>query len=164
MFNFNGDEEGVMTGDRINIVFTLDVNEYMGRKKLSINVKDYCYAGDIQNQLEYLNDCYDKIENLPQNKIEGILPVREECIPLYRMLTTLCGDNEKTVGYRTLIGKNGTLTEYLKMRIILDMFSDSGLIVRSYSDLEKVKIRIRKTDKKTDIFGSDTYKKLKNIV
>ncbi len=163
MFNFNGEEEGILTGDRINIVFTLEINEYMGRKKISVNIKDYCYEKDVLNQLDYLNDCYNKIETLPKGRLAGILPKREECIPVYRMLTSICGENEKTIGYRALLGKNCSVVDYLKMRIILDMFSQSGLIRVGYSDTEKMRIRICKTTKKADILKSGIYVKLQSL-
>lgn len=164
MFNFNGDEEGVLTGDKINIVFTLDINEYMGRKKLSINIKDYCYDKDIQNQLEYLNDCYNKIEALSRERIASILPKREDCIPVYRNLISFCGENEKTIGYRALVGKSCSIVDYLKTRIILDMFSQSGLIKVSYKDTERIKVKICKTNKKADILKSHVYIKLQSMI
>lgn len=161
MFNFNSEEEGVLVGDRISIVFTLDVNEYMGRKKVSVNIKDYCFEGEIQSSLCYFDECYNKINTLSPEKLLLIIPSRNECIPIYKRIVSFCGDAEKTIGYRVLVECND-LIKYLKMRIILDIFRDLGLIRIGYFDQYKFKVKICKTDKKVDIEKSDTFRRIQS--
>lgn len=162
MFGINAEERGVDTGETIDVVFTLEINEYVGVRKVFLNIKDYRLSGETAELMEYFHKCWNDFLLDPIKEGKGILPNRKDCVPVYRRIAALAGDGWVTVGMKRLLPMGCSRTDYLKTRLIIEIFVENKLIEIEEIDCHTMKLRVNSKAEKTDIKESPIYKKIAN--
>ncbi|MGM9624833.1 MAG: single-stranded-DNA-specific exonuclease RecJ, partial [Eubacteriales bacterium] len=130
------------SGDIADVVYTMDINEFRGEKRVQMIVSDIrptdrcATAHDVQNAL--YRQCR---AGIPIRMPEGItetdmLPARNDCKALYLLLRTFTDSGTKAypctytqLCYHSHLG-------LCKVRLICDMFEETGLISRKKADEE----------------------------
>ena len=143
-------------GDKIDIAFTADINEYMGKESVSLKLKDIRYANIDQNDICRGKKIYELFENN-----EDVSPYRDEITPdrndgavIYRWLK----NNGKFMGNPDkMYVKSGINMGYCKYCILLQVMEELGLITLD-KDIDIVKVKEKK-----DFCSSKILKRLSGV-
>lgn len=125
MFGTKTDSFPYSRGDEVNMLVSPEINEYNGRKSVSLRISDIRRKGLNQSKLIAAEDTYYAFrrgEKLDSRLIEYITPKREELAAVYRAI------GRSHFSAPGLYGKMGGGLNYCKFLICLDIFEESGLI------------------------------------
>ncbi len=166
-FGFSVAESDLRVGDTVDLVFTLEINEFMGKRAPQLHVTDAKISG--------IGDYYKKECELLCRKENGegitesedILPSREDFAAVYRSVREIAETSEYVSLYRLhgILAEKGVQMRAAKLKLSLLTLADVGLIAftvsASLSGTENYKISVSKTMEKVNLFGVPRYKSLK---
>ncbi len=172
MFGTSPEELGHYHSNRVDIAFRLNINEYMGNRSEQILIRDIRLTADekeedVNNYAEYENA-------LNGGKITSdTIPVRSDFVSAYLHLKRTVASGGSKVGIKSLlqalnsISQDGKSINYVKLRLVLDILSESGVITLKNEDSsqrgrESFFITVPKVETKVDLEKSCLYKQLTN--
>lgn len=148
-------------GETVDIVVSVGINQYNGRKSVSVKLKDIRPAGFEEEKFFSAKAVYEAFlrgEEIDPRLKERILPKREEVAAVYRLLVKNGGfSNELDLLYLKF---SGTKLNYCKFRIILDVLDELKLI--KISPLEDA-ITLPEQVKKVNLEQSEILHRLEQI-
>ncbi len=137
----------VYPGDRIDVLYNLDVNEFQGRKSLQMIVKDIRLSEEILEREEAQKTLYQRVfaalesDTAPDPAdVKAILPDRSECGTVYNTLKKELYLGHEVFSLRALSHLLRTTEKpvsYGKLRCILDIFSELRLLQVELLDAER---------------------------
>lgn len=145
-------------GDKLDIMATLSVNDYKGRRDVSIRAVDYRLHGIRQDRYFAAKDAYYAFKRGEKQSREILAkgnPTREELVAVYKLLTSINTPATEEALYELVTGNINAF----KLSVILDAFCDTGLL--EYMPSIGVYTPIRPTQK-VDIESSQTLIALRN--
>ncbi len=162
----------IYPGDTVDILFSLDVNEFQGHKNLQFIAKDLRLSEDRYYSELALRERYSKIlSSLDPESTEYIelsedeVPSRDDCGFVYNLLKNELRVEREVYSVRAflhLIGESGGNIGYVKLRFILKILDELGLI-RAYeadTELEKFIFTYIHVKERTSLDRSPTYRAL----
>ncbi len=137
----------VYPGDRMDVLYTLDVNEFQGRKSLQMIVKEFRLTADIAEAEEEKRALYRRVSDaIVQGEAPNaadaaaVYPDRTECGIVYNTLKHELHLGHEVFSIRALLHllrTNGHPIPYGKVKIILRVFSELNLITVKETDAER---------------------------
>lgn len=173
-FNCRSNEFEYAVGDKINIVFNMEINNFRNVESVQAVIRDIALNETDLSVLNSAKLLYDGINkyltgdfDINEKIIDGALvPNRNDFVGVYRYLlqNKISGNNIYLTDLlsRKIKNSSGRNIDYFKCRICLDVFSELGLIVCSY-DGEYVKIKVIDTNNKIDLSDSKILMRLKKM-
>lgn len=147
-------------GDRIDAMANMQADEYSGTKRVTLVAVDYRPHGCLQDKFFAGSDIFLKFRRHedpdPKLLMHGA-PKRSETVSVYNAIKESGGSATVSGLYAKLSGEG---INSLKLRIILAMFEDSGLVSVSPSE----EVAIIPVGKKADLMSGKTAKELKKII
>lgn len=136
----------VYPGDKVDILFNLDINEFQGHKSLQFIAKDLRLSEKQYEEELSWHEQYDSIlPDLLNGRIPSV-PVPEEIIPsrddigfIYNLLKSELRLEHEVFSIRALrhlIGESGGNIPYAKLRFIIHILNGLGLIIAEETDTE----------------------------
>lgn len=166
-FGSSPEELGFSPSDKVDIAFKLGVNEFRGVKSEQILLRDIRRSGEQSMAREkecdeYLN-ILDGVASVKDN-----LPSRPDFVSTYLHLKRTLPDDGSEIPLRSLLHSlsplNGGEMNYIKLRLVLDILNESGVITLGKPDGEKgsesVFIKVPHIETKVDLTKSCIYKHL----
>lgn len=162
MFSKNPERLGIKPGDRLSVIFTLDVNEYMNKRSISVNIKDVCFEGEYGRWLAHSSDVEYSSFKSGTKKCDflSVSPKREDFIRLYAVMKQALAQGGGNISYRQLVQGGET---YFDVRTRLDVFCEAGLLTSELSDDYGAFLKLKITKEKADIESTPTFIRLKEI-
>ncbi len=168
MFFSNSPESlGISRSDCVDVMFTVDINEWMNRRSVQLIVKDIKRAESID--LTYENDKirYDEIRN--GAKIfddENVLPSREDFAVLYKFILNAVRQGNDVFSHRELIsqlsrGPDAIIINYIKLKVMIKVFFELNIIGIDEFEDELYRFKIYYSGTKTDLEKSNLLRKLR---
>ncbi len=121
-------------GDVLDIAVVLDVSLFNGKRYLSVIIKDYRISGVLDNNLAQELADYDDFCALVPKCYNAIAPTREECAVIYKFL------NRGTASAKATEQKFMNQFGIAKVRMIIDIFIELGLISKTNNECEMLYI------------------------
>lgn len=166
-FGSSPEELGFSPSDKVDIAFKLGVNEFRGVKSEQILLRDIRHADGQRIEREKEYDKYLSILDgvTPANEE---LPVRADFVSTYLHLKRSIPKEGSEVSLRSLLHSlkpiNGGEMSYIKLRLVLDVLNESGIIILGKEEGEKgsesIRIKIPYIETKVDLTKSCIYSKL----
>ncbi len=128
-FGMSSDRFLYKIGDRVDIVVNADLNEYNNNISVSLKIKDIRPSGFTQDKFFSAKGYYEKIvkkEQVSKNIINISTPTRDEIAKVYKLLKSTNGYNSDIDSLYIKVMQYDI--NYCKMRIILDILDEMGLI------------------------------------
>ena len=158
---------GVFIGDSVDVVFNLDVNEWMGRRSVQLIVKDI-RASEKQHEK---ND----VERLKFARIwagesftaeENILPDRNDFAAVYRLILASSRLGVDTLNHREICAKASLASEhrkigYIKLKIIIKVLTELNVVGIEEREDEVYKFHLHYSSGKTDLEKSTLLRRLR---
>ncbi|MFZ2537521.1 MAG: single-stranded-DNA-specific exonuclease RecJ [Oscillospiraceae bacterium] len=139
-FGMSSDRFFYEKGAIVDVVVNADINVYNDKESVSLKIKDIRPSGFSQEKFFVAKNYFEKIkrcEGVSKNIIVHSTPTRDEIAIVYKLLKANNGyNNDIDCLYLQLLGSD---INYCKLRIILDILDEVGLIVLSPS-LNNIKI------------------------
>ncbi len=166
------DELDIYPGDQIDIMFTLDINEYQNQKNLQMIIKDV-RLNEEQEKLEFAEkELYSAVKAgtpLPElggAASEDIVPSRDDFGAVYSVMKRELRVEHEIFSIRALLNlmrTHGYKIGYVKMKFILATFSELNILNIKKIDEEREIYAFKYVymDSKTNLDKSNIYRKLK---
>ena len=161
MFNADYEVFNYSVGEKLDLMFNLDINEYNGYKSVQLIVREIRAAESIKVRLDEEKQRYKEIvDGSKFSPSENVIPNRDEFAAVYKALKF--GDDgcvsEKRL--RALVGSGINL---VKLYVILDVLNETGLcdIDRNIGS-NLIKYTVNNVTVKVDLEASPLMIKLKS--
>ena len=167
-FSNSPDSLGVFVGDKVDVLFNLDVNEWGGRESTQLIIRDL-KPSKLQRE-KHLNDLsrFEEIKNgATFDEEDNILPSREEFAAVYRMISTSVRNGVDTLQHRDIISRLKSADErctidYIKLKIIILVFKELNIINIEDVAEETYKFKIHYSTTKTKLDKSNILRRLRS--
>lgn len=150
MFSATYEAFDMSVGERVDIMFNLDVNEYNGMRSAQLIIRNIREAESDMKKLALERDVYNRCINGDIcSDLPDVVPNRDDFAKVYRYLCNLKSDSisEKRV-FLSLDCR------YAKTRIIFDIFNEMGLCEVKLMEGNIFTIQINKVNAKIDLNNS----------
>lgn len=124
-FHSTYDAFGYKAGDRVDLLVTAGINEYNGKRSISLKLTDIRFSGFDQNKFFAAQSAYERLclgEEIPASLAKRVLPDREAQKAVYDAVkATASIAAAADIAYSKGIN-------YCMFRVTLDVFESAGLI------------------------------------
>lgn len=158
----------VYVGEKIDLYYSLGINEYAGRRSVQLIVRDSKRSDETVGRTDLERVALTRI--LAGEKPDGIdvqVPDRGDFVAVYRLIRDTVSMGEKFFSIRAtsarLTADPSTPFGYLKLCLILRIFEETGLIRISSEGEDLIKIDLEKTDGKVDLEHSTILANVKRF-
>jgi single-stranded-DNA-specific exonuclease len=143
-------------GDSVDIVTYIGINRWGGREAIDFNIQDIRLSGLSQQKLLNAYTFYESFkrgEILPGYVTRGCSPNDDDLTFIYKQISGVA----KNMTITGLLQRNEAKMSSLKLRLILDIFEEAGLLtLHRYDDTyELIKVKT-----KADVKNTPTKKRL----
>ncbi len=172
MFGVSAEECDIAVGEKPDVAFKLDINEFQNRKNAQMMVCD-TRLSDLAELYRSECEVLKRIEAGERySASEGLLPDRDDFALFYRVLRGIADKTLKSFSMYTLhkaVMSQGGNIRPAKIKLMLEILSDVGLIkfenkeVNAVSGAPLYGISLVHSTGKVNLFGTPRYKAVKAI-
>ncbi len=169
-FSNSPDSLEIYNGDKIDLLFNVDINEWMGRRSVQLIVKDIRRSESVAKKNELERARFNEIWNgAPITPAENILPSRDDFAAVYRYLSGMLRTGTDTLSHRDLVsrlshGQEPKNIGYIKLKIIIKVFQELNLVGIEEIDDELYRFHIHYTTSRTDLEKSSLLRRIRGQV
>lgn len=166
-FSNSPDSLGVMTGDKIDVLFTVDINEWLGKRSVQLIVKDIKPSKSVSDALALQRMRYEEIHSgAVFNEEENVFPDRDDFASLYRFIVAAVRSGRDAFSHTELVSllsrrSEGRAINYIKLKIMIKVFAELNIVGIDEYEAESYRFKIYYTTTKTDLEKSHILKKLR---
>lgn len=159
---------GVYVGDTVDILFNIDINNWMGRKSLQIIIRDINVVASQKMICELEEQRFEEIHHGAEfTQDENVLPTRDDFALVYTfMLNSYRAGNDllkhREILSRLSCGKNGSSIGYIKLKFVIMILKELNIVNIDEPEPEVYKIRVHYSSSKTDLEKSSLLRKLRS--
>ena len=163
-FSAAPDTLGVYVGDTADLLFSIDINEWMDRRSVQLLIRDIKPSERTYCEKERQKERFEEIKNGDTfTKDENILPDRSDFVNVYRFIQVLCKDGPAVISHRELLAKvsgRGRI-EYIKLKFMIMIMKELNLLgIEEISD-EVYRFTVRYQNGKTNLDKSNILRKIR---
>lgn len=148
-------------GQRLDIMFNLDINEYNGYKSVQLIIREIRKAESETARVEHERRRFEEImSGAVFSADENVIPHRDEFVSVYKALKF--GGNGGEIAESRLLALVGIGINRIKLSIILEVLTEMGLCNIKRNIVELVEYEINAVAIKVDLESSPLLKKLRS--
>ncbi|MBQ4071732.1 MAG: single-stranded-DNA-specific exonuclease RecJ [Clostridia bacterium] len=158
---------GIYNGDRVDIIFNIDINEWMGRRSVQLIIKDV-RPSEKQDEINATEEAeFIRIWNGGQfTKEDGYLPDREDFAQVYRYIVSCIRGGNDTLAHRDMIFGLARVHDarqigYVKLKVIIKVFIELNLVGIEELENEVYRFRVHYSTSKADLEKSTLLRRIK---
>ena len=156
----------LFVGDRVDVMFNLDVNEWNGRKSVQLIVRDIRLSDSIALLEEKARERYLEIKNGASfTKKEDICPSREDFVAVYNLVRRSVRGGCDVLTHRAILCELSNYTGkigYVKLKFIIRILQELNLLGIDEPSEEVYHFRLQFTNTKTDLEKSNLLRRLRS--
>ena len=158
---------GVYVGDKVDVLFNLDINEWGGRESLQLIVRDLKPSVAEQEQLRIDRARFEEVRNGASfTADENILPTRDDFAAVYRFMVATIRTGVNTLSHKKILAKFRGSDEadigYIKLKIIIMVMKELNIAnIEDVSD-EVYRFNIQYKSTKTELEKSTLLRRLRS--
>ena len=158
IFGNNLSSEGFIVGDEVDIVCSIDINEFRGNKNVQLIIRDIDRSASDKKRIGDEFAAVEAALKSPATIDSADKPQRDDFVKVY---TSLKDAESENVDLRVLAQSFPELS-YIKLAVIIEALGEAGIIDVSGETVRPFlkKIKINKVDKKTDHSQTPIMKEL----
>jgi hypothetical protein len=152
-------DEGFSAGAYVDVVCSININEFRGNKTVQLIVRDIDYAEKTLCDIELQENDFLKLQKDELFYDHHNIPKRQDFAMIYKFLRDEGFRKEKRI---TLMKLKSAFPEmsYLKLLIILETFSESDLIKWTKASVGTYRIQQLEAKEKKDLYASPIMRML----
>lgn len=164
-FSCPPDRLNLFPGDRVDINFTLDINEYNGRRSIQLIARDVRPSDTLRLREERERERFARIWAGETYTEDDVLPTRDEFVAVYTLVQRNVRAGITRLTHRALLSKlfaSGTGSiGYVKLKMIIRVFQELNLLGIEEVSEEVYDFHYNFSDKKTDLDKSNLLRRLR---
>ena len=164
-FSMETDSLDIYHGERVDMLFCVDINEWNGRRSVQLLVKDIRPAERERLSAETEKRRFEEIfGGAPIEKDEDVVPDRGDFAAVYTVVRRLVRSGEDTVSIRrvrSLLHTEGHEVGYVKLKFIFRIFQELNLLGIEETAEDIFRFRLQFTTVKTDLEKSNLLRQLR---
>ncbi len=159
---------GVYVGDKVDVMFNIDINEWGGRENVQLILRDIKPSQKQQTMLNNERARFEEIKNGASfSPEENILPTRADFAEVYKLLLASLRSGVDTLGHRDIICRlrnpeEGINIGYIKLKIIIMVFKELNLVSIEDIDEELYRFNIHYSTTKTMLDKSNILRRIRS--
>ncbi len=158
-FGYNLLQEGFVLHDRVDVLCTVNINEFRGMQTIQLIVRDIDFSEWSWNELAAIEEEFEEMKagTLPCDKED--IPTRAEFASVYKLLLDPSYIRGKQISMMKFLAPIPYIS-YLKARIALEVFAEANLIELTRSGLCTYDIKRLDVKEKRDLYATPIMKTL----
>ena len=166
-FSVSPESLGIQEGDKADILFSLDINEFNGRKSVQMIVRDIRISTKQSKAEDALRSRFSDILAGAQFTVEeDILPTRRDFADVYCFFRQTARGGVETVDLRTILHNlskhYGNDINFIKLKFIIMILQEMNVLGIEEIDSEVYQFKIQYKDEKVDLEKSNILKRLRS--
>ena len=158
-FGYNLMNEGFVLHDRVDVLCSLNINEFRGSKTLQLIIRDVDFSEWSWNELETIEGEFEEMKRGELDCDLEDIPSRAEFTSVYKLLLDMSYKRGKQISIMKFLAPIPHIS-YLKVRIALEVFAQAELIELAKINLSTYYIKRLETKDKKDLTGTPLMKTL----
>lgn len=167
-FSCQTDTLDLYPGERIDMLFCVDINEWGGRRTVQLVVRDVRPAEKESEKSTADRERFEEISGgAPFYSDEDVIPMRDDFAAVYTAVRRLVRGGTDTVSVRQLIStlhSAGRDIGYVKLKMIFRIFRELNLLGIEETETDVFRFRLQFTGAKTDLEKSNILRQLRSRV
>ena len=133
-FSNSPDSLGIYVGDRVDVLFSIDINEWQDRRSVQLIVRDIKPSVAQSDLEEQERARFDEIKNgATFTAMEDVIPERNDFVAVYKYIQTAANSGIYTFSHKDLCNKvmaanNGYRLGYIKLKFIIMIFRELNIV------------------------------------
>lgn len=165
-FSNSPDSLGVYVGDKVDCLFSLDINEWQDRRSVQLVVRDIKASAAQADKEDLERARFAEIRSgAPISPDENIVPDREDCVAVYKFIQNALHQGADTFSHRDMTSKisliSGRSIGYAKLKFIIMIFTEMNLVTIEEISNEVYKFRLQFSSTRKDLEKSGILRKLR---
>lgn len=166
MFHAGYEAFGYNPGEKIDVLFNADINEYNGSRTVQLILRDTRYSEAFASALEAEENRYREIVAGASFKAsEDVLPTRNDFAAVYRVLRAATCDSVREMGKKQLLSMVRSVPSvkmnHAKLRIILDVLDEMNLCKVTHREFDLIEFEVNLSAAKVDLESSPLLGRLR---
>ncbi len=167
-FSCSPDSLGLYVGDKVDVLFNIDINEWAGRRNVQLIVRDIKQSQSQRSFIEREHERFDEVWSGARfSPKENILPSRDDFATIYRLLVASlrCGNDVLTV--RDIMYKLSKTNEasdfgYIKLLVIIKVMQELNIMGITEIGEETYRFKMYYKSGKTELDKSTLLRRLRS--
>ncbi len=165
-FSCSMSELNLFVGDSVDLLFTVDINEYNGRRNVQLIVRDVRLAASISAREEHERARFTAIWNGETFSETDVIPNRDDFAAVYTLVRKNVRMGVEEISHRALLAKlKSTIGDgkigYVKLKFIIRILQELNLLGIKEVSEEYYHFHLNFSDKKTDLEKSNLLRRLR---
>lgn len=166
-FSNSPDSLGIYVGDRVDVLFNIDINEYIGKKSVQLIVKDLKISKEQSDSFKFEYSRFEEIRGgAAFSKEENIYPSRDDFAAVYKFISASVRSGVDTISHRDIcarVSRNfGTEISYVKLKFIIMVMMEMNIVTIEEVSDELYHFVLHYTSSKADLEKSNILRKLRS--
>lgn len=126
-FGKNPAELDLYPGDKVDVAFNMDINEYMNTKNVQLTLRDVCQGRETREKREKKREAYRAVKSDLKSPVDaGIVPGREDFVNVYYTIQREIRQGNETISVNLLENSLADM-DYTKIRLIIDILKETNV-------------------------------------
>ncbi len=167
-FSNSPDSLDIYVGDKADILFNIDINEWGGRRSVQLIIRDIKPSAS-QTALDVSDrERFEQIKGgAPINKGEDIIPSRDDFALVYKMFLSSLRSGVNTMTHREIMSRinhmhSAKRINYIKLKFIIMVMRELNIVFLEEPEDEVYVFNIHYTSNKTHLDKSNLLRKLRS--
>ncbi len=157
----------LFVGDHVDVLFTVDINEYNGRRSVQLIVRDVRLSEQSGKDAERERERFASVWSGETFTDDDIVPCRDDFAAVYSLVRRNVRMGVEEMSHRALLAKLRAVTKpeqigYVKLKMIIRILQELNLLGIEEVSEEFYHFRLNYTDKKTDLEKSHLLRRLRS--
>ncbi len=159
---------GIYAGDKVDVLFNIDINEWMGRESVQLIVRDIRPSASQRDSYLSERERFEQIKRgEPFSAADNVMPTRDDFVSVYNLMRSSLRSGVNVLSHRDITSKFGNLPEpkrigYIKLKIIIMVLKELNLVSLEEISDEVYKFDIHYSTAKTDLEKSTWLRRLRS--
>ena len=169
-FSNSPESTGIKVGDRIDVLFNLDVNEWLGRRSVQLILKDVKRSLGENEITQLERKRFEEIWNgafyAPE---ENIFPIRDDFVKVYQFINNAYRQGTEIISHRDMVarlsrGNDTSKIGYIKLKFIIKILYELNLlgVEELETELYRFSVHYSHNSQKTPLEKSNLLRRLKS--
>ena len=158
---------GLYVGDKVDVLFNIDINEWAGRRNVQMIVRDVKQSASERSLFKLERDRFSEVWNgAPFSPEENILPSRDDFASVYRAVVSAVRSGNDTLSARDILHRltqTGVKTiGFIKLLVIVKVMQELNIMGINELSEETYQFSIQYKSGKTELDRSTLLRRLRS--
>jgi single-stranded-DNA-specific exonuclease len=159
---------GIYPGDKVDVLFNIDINEWMGRESVQLIIRDIKPSKQQWDNYLHERERFEEIKRgAPFSADDNIMPTRDDFVSVFNLMRTSLRGGVNTLSHRDISAKLSTGPEekrigYIKLKIIIMVLKELNLVFLDEISDEVYKFDIHYSSGKTELDKSTWLRRFRS--